>query len=424
MHELVVTGGLVVGSDGVTRADVAIDDGVITAIGDGLEGRTVVVADGAWVGPGFVDLHVHLREPGQEWKEDIASGSAAAAAGGFTAVVAQPNTDPAADSAHIARHVLARGGEVGLTDVVVAGAITLGRAGTHLAHLDDLWDLGVRIFSDDGDTVADAGLLRRAMEYVADRGGVIAQHAEDRGLAADGHIHEGTVSARLGVRGLPSVAEEVVVARDLRLVELTGCRYHVQHVSAAGTLRLVAGAKAAGLPVTAEVAPHHLAFDHHLVERLDGDAKMYPPLRTDDDRRALIEGLRDGTIDAVATDHAPHTANEKDVPLEEAPRGVIGLETSAAAVHTEVGLDPVTFFTRMAVTPADIAGLGAQGRWPAVGEPANLAVFHPDRAWDVTVGDFRSKSTNSPWLGSRLRGRVLATVHRGVVTHQITEEGS
>ena len=416
MNDLVLTGGLVVEPDGPRIADVAIADGRVTAIGDRLDGRRRIDCSGAWVGPGFVDLHVHLREPGQEWKEDVATGSAAAAAGGFTAVVAQPNTDPATDSGHVARHVIQRGREVGLVDVAVAGAITIGRGGERLAHLDDLWDAGVRMFSDDGDTVVDAGLLRRAMEYLADRGGVVAEHAEDPGLARGGHMHEGSVSARLGMRGLPSAAEEVVVARDLRLVELTGCRYHVQHVSTAGTVALVAAAKAAGLPVTAEVTPHHLAFDHTLVEGMDGVAKMYPPLRTAEDRRALVDGLRDGTIDAVATDHAPHQANEKDVPFEEAPRGVIGLETAAAAVHTEVALDPVAFYQRMSVAPAGIAALDDHGMWPVVGGTANLAVFHTTRP--TVVGSvFRSKSANSPWVGHTLGGSVLATIFRGRVTH-------
>jgi dihydroorotase len=414
---IVLANGLLVGPDGVRPADVRIDGTTIDEIGAGLDGDEIIDCAGAWIGPGLVDIHVHLREPGQEWKEDIATGSAAAAAGGFTAVVAQPNTEPAIDSGHVARHVIGRGREVGLVDVAVAGAISLGRAGEHLAHLDDLWDAGARLFSDDGDTVADAGLLRRAMEYIVERGGVIAQHAEDPGLARGGHMHEGAVSARLGMAGLPAVAEEVVVARDLRIVELTGCRYHVQHVSTVGTIALVAAAKADGLPVTAEVAPHHLSFDHRLVESMDGVAKMYPPLRTPDDRDALREALRSGVIDAVATDHAPHSSNEKDVPFEEAPRGVIGLETAAAATHTDVGLDPNDFFDRLSVRPAAIAQLDAHGRWPEVGGDATLTVFHPER--EVTVGPvFRSKSSNSPWVGQRLRGAVLATLLRGTITHR------
>lgn len=421
MPEIVLANGLVMGTMGPITMDVAIDAGRVSAIGPGLVGDTMIDCAGAWVGPGLVDIHVHLREPGQEWKEDIGTGSAAAAAGGFTAIVAMPNTEPATDSGYVARHVLERGKEIGLVDVLVAGAISLGRRGERLAHLDDLWRSGVRMFSDDGDTVADAGLLRKAMEYVGERGGVIAQHAEDPGLARGGHMHEGSVSARLGMAGLPAVAEEAIVARDLRLVALTGCRYHVQHVSTAGTVELVRGAKAAGLPVTAEVAPHHLAFDHRLVLAMDSVAKMYPPLRTPADVEAVAAALADGTIDCVATDHAPHSANEKEVPFEEAPRGVIGLETSAAVVNTEVGLGPREFFERMSVAPATVVGAHDQGRWVAVGEPANLTVFHPGLRWTVRP-PFASRSANTPWLDRELAGRVLATVYRGVLTHTAPEE--
>lgn len=417
---LVLKGGSVVGPDGVTDADVKVEDGQVVAIGPDLTGDETIDCSGAWVGPGLVDIHVHFREPGHEWKEDIGTGSAAAAAGGFTAVVAQPNTDPATDRGHLARYIASRGDEVGLVEVAVAGAITLDRAGSRLSHLDELWEAGVRVFSDDGDTVADAGVLRRAMEYVVDRGGVIAQHAEDPGLARGGHMHEGRVSAKLGMLGLPAVAEEVIIARDLRLVVLTGCAYHIQHVSTAGSVELLRDAKEAGLPVTAEVAPHHLSFDHTLVEGMDGVAKMYPPLRSESDREALLEGLRSGLIDAVATDHAPHSANEKDVPFEEAPRGVIGLETAAGAIHTDVGFGPVDFFDRMSVGPARIAQLAEQGQWPEVGKPANLTVFHPDRP--VEVGpSFESKSSNSPWVGRTLAGSVIATVYGGRVTHNAEE---
>lgn len=416
MHELVLEGGLVVGPTGTRTADVGIDGGVITAVGEGLDGASSIDCSGCLVGPGFVDLHVHLREPGQEWKEDIETGSRSAAVGGMTAVVAMPNTEPATDSGHVARHVLERGASVGLVDVFVAGAISMGRAGERLSHLDDLWRIGVRLFSDDGDTVADAGLLRKAMEYIGERGGVIAQHAEDPGLARGGHMHEGSVSSRLGMVGLPAVAEEAIVARDLRLVELTGCRYHVQHASTAGTVELIRRAKGAGLPVTAEVAPHHLSFDHALVLGMDSVAKMYPPLRTSDDVAALREGLRDGTIDCVATDHAPHSANEKEVPFEEAPRGVIGLETSAAAIHTDVGLAPEAFYERMSVAPAAILGAEDHGRWPEPGAPANLTVFDPDATW-VVEAPFASRSANSPWRGAELTGRVRATLLRGTVTH-------
>lgn len=415
---IVLHNGLVMTPDGPESTDVVIRDGRVESVGatSAAAGHETVDCSGMWVGPGFVDLHVHLREPGQEWKEDIASGSRAAAAGGFTAVLAMPNTDPATDSGHLARYISDRGRQVGLTDVVPVGALTMDRAGGHLAHLDDLWAAGVRMFSDDGDSVEDAGMLRRAMEYLAERGGVIAQHAEDRGLARGGHMHEGSVSSRLGMAGLPALAEESIVARDLGLVRLTGVAYHVQHASTAGTVQLVREAKAAGLPVTSEATPHHLSFTHELVESMDPVAKMYPPLRTKNDVGALAEAVRDGTIDAIATDHAPHASSEKEVPFEDAPRGVIGLETSASAVNTALGLDPRAFFDRMSVGPAAIAQLADHGLWVEPGVPANLVVFDPEAAWTVTM--FESKSSNSPWLGRTLTGCVTATFLRGEPTHR------
>jgi dihydroorotase len=414
---MVISGGLVLTPGGPVEADVLVADGAVSEIGSNLQGDTIHDASGCWVGPAFVDLHVHLREPGQEWKEDVASGSAAAAAGGFGAVVAMANTTPAIDSGYLAEHIARKGVEVGLCDVFVAGAISLGRKGIELAHLDDLWDAGVRIFSDDGDSVADAGLLRRAMEYLQGRGGIVAQHAEDTGLAAGGHMHEGDVSSQLGIAGLPSIAEEVVVARDLQLVELTGCSYHVQHVSTAGSVSLVAAAKASGLPVTAEVCPHHLALDHTLVLGMSGSAKMYPPLRAASDVTALIDALKDGTIDCVATDHAPHSANEKEVPFEEAPRGVIGLETAGSVVNSAVDLPPMDFFDRMSVAPAHILGAKDHGQWLAEGTPANLVVFDPSREWKVPRHG-ASKSSNTPWADKVLTGRVELTVLRGNVTFQ------
>ena len=415
MNETLLTNGRIVTAGGVISQDLLVKDGKVAEIGEGLTttGNTLDCA-GSLIGPGLVDIHVHFREPGQEWKEDIASGSAAAAAGGFTAVVTMPNTDPPIDAGHLARFVVERGRETGLVEVVSAGAITKARAGEKLAHLDELWSAGVRIFSDDGDSVEDTGLLRRAMEYIAEIGGIVAQHPEDRGLTKEGHMHEGSVSSRLGMAGLPAIGEETVVARDLALVRLTGVRYHVQHVSTAGTVELVRRAKAEGLPVTAEATPHHLSLDHSEVERMNPDVKMYPPLRSQVDVQAVQQGLVDGTIDVVATDHAPHAAHEKDVPFEDAPRGIIGLETSAAVTNTAVELDPVKFFDRMSVAPARIAGLADQGRWTEIGGSANLVVFDPESAWIPEV--FASRAENSPFVGRSLRGRVVATMYRGRVT--------
>lgn len=419
---MVIRDGLVVSASGVVEADVAIESGRIVAVGRDLDDSDsdIIDAAGCWVGPGFVDLHSHLREPGQEYKEDIESGRAAAAAGGYTRIYAMPNTEPAIDAGHVARQVRRTGGVA----VVPAGAITMGRRGERLAHLDDLWAAGVRLFTDDGDTVADAGLLRRAMEYLAQlesssgEAAVVAQHAEDPGLCRYGHMHEGAISSRLGMRGLPAIGEEVIVARDLKLVELTGCRYHVQHVSTAGTVELLKAAKSAGLPVTAEVTPHHLALDHSEVLSMDSVFKMYPPLRSAEDVAAVRQALMDGTIDAVATDHAPHAAFEKDVPFEESPRGVIGLETAAAVVNESVGLDAGAFFDRMAIAPQRVLG-DDRGGLEAGGE-ANVTVFDPSARW--TVERFASRAANSPWLGRELTGRVIATVASGEVLYRVSRE--
>lgn len=416
---IVVRGGSVLTADGIRTADVVVDEGQVVDVGsiDPPGDAEVVEAAGCWVGPGLVDLHAHLREPGQEWKEDIASGSRAAAAGGYTALMAMPNTIPPVDAGHRAGFVAEQGRRAGLCAVVPAGAITLDRAGRELARLDELWDAGVRLFTDDGDTVADAGLLRRAMEYLAGRDCVIAQHAEDPGLAADGHMHEGSVSSRLGIEGLPALAEETIVARDLALVRLTGAPYHVQHVSTAGTIDLLRAAKAEGLPVSAEVTPHHLVFDHEAVASMDPDYKMYPPLRTPEDVAELRRALVDGTIDCVATDHAPHADHEQEVPFEEAPRGVIGLETAAAAVLGAAGLDQAAFFDRMSIAPARIGRMAGQGRFLEPGAPAEIVVFDPAAAW--TPRRFASKSQNSPFRGRELTGVVRATIHGGALTHSL-----
>jgi dihydroorotase len=416
LSELLLRGGLVLTPRGPIEADVLIRDGKVATVGTGIEADDAETYDcaGSWIGPGLVDPHTHLREPGQEWKEDIDSGSAAAAAGGFTALVAMPNTDPPIDSGHIARYVVDRGARVGIVELATAGAISEGRAGERLAHLDDLWDAGVRMFTDDGDAVADGGLMRRALEYVGERGGVIVQHAVDPGLSRGGQMHEGAVSSLLGMIGIPSQAEDVLIARDLALVEMTGARYHVQHLSTAGGVALVADAKERGLPVTAEVTPHHLSFDDGAVAGTDPVYKMMPPLRSAADVAALRDGLRSGIIDMVGTDHAPHAAHEKDVPFEHAPNGVIGLEWAAAVVNETVGLDVASFFDRMSVAPARLAGFADQGNLIEAGVVANLMVFHPEETWLAERAV--SRSSNAPYLGSELVGRVRLTVYRGSVT--------
>jgi dihydroorotase len=416
MHDVILTGGSVLTSDGIQMTDVAIADGVIVALGDDLgNGRDTIHCDGAWVGPGLVDIHTHLREPGQEWREDVATGSVAAAAGGFTAIVAMPNTEPAIDTGHVARFVIEQGQRAGLVEVASAGCLTIGRAGEKMAHIDELWDAGVRIFTDDGDSVGNASVLRSAMEYVAQLGGVVSQHAVDSALSSVGYMHEGSVSSRLGIYGIPREADDITIARDIALAKLTGVRYHVQHLSTAGGVELVAAAKADGLPVTAEVTPHHLMYTHEDVATADSRYKMMPPLREPSDREALIDALRTGIIDIVATDHAPHAATEKDVPFEQAANGVTGLEWSAAVTNQVVGLDQETFFRRMSIAPSAIAGFIDQGNPLEVGCVANVVVFDPDATWLPKTS--LSKSRNAPYFGTELQGVVTATVFSGRITH-------
>jgi dihydroorotase len=417
MYELVLRNGSVSTVDGVRTVDIGISDGAIAALSVGVaDGETTIDCSDMWIGPAFVDIHTHLREPGQEWKEDIRSGSAAAAAGGFGAVVAMPNTDPAVDSGHLARFVRERGEEVGLVDVIPAGAITMGRDGETMSHIDDLWAAGVRMFTDDGDSVANTAVLRAAMEYIEALGGVVSQHAVDPDLSGAGFMHEGAVSSRLGMYGIPREADDITIARDLMLAELTGVRYHVQHLSTRRSVELISEAKSRGLAVTCEVSPHHLAFDHGDVATTDSNFKMMPPLRDIEDRKALREGLVEGTIDAVATDHAPHAALEKEVPFEDAPNGVLGLEWAAAVAIGSGGLGQEALFDRMSVRPSIIAMAAQHGSLLAVGAPATVVVVDPTEKW--TPSATASKSRNAPYLGRELTGRVRHTFKDGVRTYE------
>ena len=415
---------LVFRASGLARASVLVDGTQVAAVGD-VEpptGTRVIEAGEFVLGPGFVDLHTHLREPGETWKEDLATGSAAAAAGGFTGVIAMPNTHPPTDNAKTVAQIRSRASEVGLVEVIPAGALTRAREGIEMADFDDMYEAGVRFFTDDGDAVADAGLLRRIMSYLADFPDVvIAEHPEDRTVSAGGHLNEGAVSAAHGVTGLPAVAEELVVARDLALAADTGARLHLQHLSTAGALARVRLAKAEGLDVTCEVTPHHLLLDEAALEHLDPNLKMYPPLRTAEDRAMLVGGLIDGTVDVVATDHAPHAVGEKDAPFEEAPRGVIGLETAASAALEALGGDVAALFQCLSVSPARIAGLGHQGTPVEPGAPANLVLFDPARSWVPET--FRSRSANSPFLGRRLQGEAVMTVFQGRIAHEADVHG-
>ena len=409
---------------GERAGDVLVDSGVIAEVGPNLDptGAVVLDAQDCVVAPGLVDLQVHFREPGREEAEDISSGARAAALGGFTAVVAMPNTTPPLDDAKVVGAVMALG-RTAACHVTFAGCITRGREGRELAPMGELYDLGVRVFTDDGDCVADANVMRRAFEYArALSGAVIAQHAEDPALVAGGHMHEGEWSARLGIPGRPSAAEVTIVARDLELARLTGGRYHVLHISTAGATDLVRSAKAAGVRVTAEASPQHFTLTDAQCASFDPVFKMNPPLRADVDVAAIVAGLVDGTIDAIATDHAPHTPESKELPFEEAPPGMLGVETALAVAITRLvatgQLTLAEVLARLSWQPARIAGLDALGHGVPVapGNPANLCVIDPTASWVVESARSASKSRNTPWDGWKLIGRVRHTILRGAPT--------
>ncbi|MGL4174691.1 MAG: dihydroorotase [Dermatophilaceae bacterium] len=422
---MLVTGARVLGAD---AADVLVRDGVVAAIGpragdDASSGIERLDADGLVLLPGFVDLHTHLREPGREDSETVATGSAAAAAGGFTAVLAMANTTPVTDTAEAAERVLDLGRTAGLVDVVPVGAVTKRLEGSELAELGLMHRSRARVtvFSDDGRCVADARVMRRALEYVRAFGGVVSQHAQDPDLAGpQACCHEGELSGRLGLPGWPAVAESAVIARDVMLAEHTGSRVHVAHVSTAEGLDVVRWAKARGIAVTAEVTPHHLALGTELVTGYDPVYKVNPPLRPTEDQEALREGLLDGTLDAVATDHAPHARHDKEHAFPEAAFGMLGLETAFAVVHdllVEDGRMTWAHLARvMSANPARIAGLDGHGRPVAVGEPANLVLVDPTASVTVDRAASRSLSRNTPWQGCTLTGAVHATTLRGRVT--------
>ena len=413
---LLVRGGEVLDATGRRRADVVVADGVVRAVGPDAASAApakvqVLDASGCVVAPGLVDLHAHLREPGSEEAETVDSGARAAALGGYTAVVAMPNTDPPVDSAAVAREVLALGAQAPI-EVAVAGAITVGRAGERLAPMAELASLGVRLFTDDGSGVQDGALMRRALDYARDLGVTLAQHCEDARLAAGGVMHEGAWSSRLGLPGVPAAAEEAMVARDVALARLTGGRLHFLHLSCAGSVELVRRAKAEGLSVTAEVAPHHLVLTDAACAGYDPCFKVSPPLRGDDDVAQLRRGLADGTIDAIATDHAPHPPEAKDLPFDEAPAGMIGLETALAVAIGVLGLEAAVACLSWRAAP--IAGLEShQGGPVAEGAAANLCVIDPAHRWTLDPERLASRSRNTPFAGWTFTGRSRHTIVDG-----------
>lgn len=417
---VLIKGGALLGGK---PTDVLIDGDAIAEIGRGLSGAREIDGNGLVLLPGLVDLHVHLREPGREDAETIATGSGAAARGGFTAVHAMANTDPVADNAEIVERVAAAGEYAGLVDVRPVGAVSKRLRGEQLAEIGNMARsrAAVRIFSDDGHCVHDARLMRRALEYVKPFDAVVAQHAQDPRLAD--HVacaHEGELSGRLGLAGWPAVAEESIIARDVMLAEHTGSRLHVCHVSTAGSVEVIRWAKQRGIDVTAEVTPHHLLLTCDLLETYDPVYKVNPPLRPEEDVAALRAALADGTIDAVATDHAPHAAHDKDHAFAEAAFGMLGLETAlgvVAATMVESGmLDWAGVADRMSMRPARIGRVCNQGRPIAVGEPANLVLVDPSGSWTVDPDRMSSLSRNTPFAGRTLPARVVATIFRGRAT--------
>ncbi|MBV8302810.1 MAG: dihydroorotase [Acidimicrobiia bacterium] len=413
---MVLRGGTVVDATGTRSADVLVADGVVAALGDRLDvpaSARVLDAGGAIVAPGLVDLHSHLRQPGREESETVDSGARAAALGGYTAVVAMPNTEPAADSAATVREVLDIGAGA-CCDVRVAGAITKGRAGDELAPMGEMAALGVRIFTDDGAGVQDARLMRRALEYASALGVRIAQHCEDGELADGGHMHEGDWSSRLGIPGIPAEAESMMVARDVALAKLTGAPVHFLHLSTAMAIAMVRAAKAAKLAVTAEAAPHHFTLTDELVSSYDPVFKVNPPLRPQADVDAVKAGLADGTIDAIATDHAPHAQEAKELPFDQAPPGMLGLETALSLALSELDLPLARVLALLSWQPARIAGLSGQHGGPvAEGAPANLTVIDPAAVWVVEPDRLASRSRNTPYAGRKMTGRVRHTLLRG-----------
>jgi dihydroorotase len=425
VRPILLRGGRVIdpagGRDG--PADVLLLDGKVTAVGPNLaarEGAEILDVAGCVVAPGFVDLHVHLREPGREDVETIATGARAAVAGGFTSVCAMPNTDPVTDNQAAVGFIVSQARRAGTARVYPIGAVSLGQKGEQLAEFGELVGAGAVGVSDDGRPVATAHLMRTALEYALSFGIPVIDHCEDASLSAGGAMHEGLVSTRLGLKGIPRASEDVIVARDLQLAELTGGHLHCAHISTAGAVAMIRAAKARGVRVTAEVTPHHLALTDAACEGYDTHAKMNPPLREARDVAALREGLADGTIDCIATDHAPHHYDAKEQEFDNAPFGVVGLETALGVAVTELvdgGVLSLSALVRcLSTRPAEIAHLEAGTLAP--GALADVVVFDPSAVWTVDPTRFHSKSRNTPFAGRQLKGLVRWTIVGGAIVHR------
>lgn len=411
-------------ADGVdTTGDLLVRDGRIAAVGMGVprpDDAILLKCDGMWVVPGLMDMHVHLREPGEEYKETIETGTAAAAAGGFTAVAVMPNTNPVNDSSAVTRFIIERTKTAGKVHVYPVAAITKGLKGQELTEFADLLKAGVVAFSDDGRPVSDPGMMRLALEYAKGFGALIISHAEESGLSMGGALNEGRISTLLGLKGIPSAAEDIAVFRDTCLAGLTGSRLHIAHVSTMGAVHIIRQAKARGIKVTAETAPHYFSLTEDAVLGYDTNAKMNPPLRTEEDRFAVIEGLKDGTIDVIATDHAPHSRLEKEREFETAANGIIGLETAlplALELVRSGALTPLGLLRRMALNPRRILGIHGGSLKP--GETADLCVIDPEAVFVVNRENLKSRSLNTPFLGKTLKGRAMLTLLGGRVVHNL-----
>jgi dihydroorotase len=409
------------------RADVLLQDGLVVDVGAGFgdpDDAVVLDVAGLVVSPGLIDLHVHLREPGQEHKETIATGARAAAAGGFTAVCSMPNTDPPVDDPAAVGYVRAAGLRAGAARVYPCGAVSLGQKGERLTEIGEMISAGAVAITDDGRPVATAGLMRLALEYARTFGIPVASHCEDVTLSRGGSMNEGLVSTRLGLTGIPNAAEDIGIARDLLLAELTGGRLHVQHVSTRAGVAMIRAAKERGLPVTAEAAPHHFTLTEEAVDSYRTDAKVNPPLRAAADRAAVIEGVGDGTLDVIATDHAPHHYDEKEQAFEDAPFGLVGLETALALGITELVeqgvLDLPTLLLRMSTAPARAFNLPGGSLVP--GAAADVTIFDPAWEWTIDPGRFLSKSRNTPFAGRTVRGRAVYTIVGGRIVHDASAE--
>ncbi len=427
MKPILIRGGRVVDPSQKldTKLDILISGAAVAELGEGLPAgdAEVVEAEGMIVAPGLIDLHVHLREPGGEHKETIRSGAASAAAGGFTTVVAMPNTDPPIDNPAAVGFVLAAGIRCGFARVLPSGAITVGQKGEQLTEFGEMVDAGAVTITDDGRPVTRAGVMRLALEYAQSFDLPVSVHAEEPELSRGGVMNEGIIASRLGLTGIPNAAEDVMISRDLLLAELTGGRLHIQHVSTRRGVEMIREARARGVRVSAEATPHHFTLTDEAVATYRTDAKMNPPLRSEADRDAVIEGVRDGTLDVIATDHAPHHYDEKEQAFDDAPFGIVGLETALGLALTHLVhrrlIDLPTLIDRMSCAPARAFSLS--GGTLATGSPADVTVFHPDREWVVRPERFLSLSRNTPFTGCKLSGLPVVTIVNGQVVWRTTD---